>query len=405
MNNVVKSGFFRKIFGNSLIQLLIAIFLCSNFYSHMSIDTIKFFLTISSCLKELLVCVLPFLLFSFVAVALSAIPKNSMAFVFTLMVVVFISNFINVLVSGTVGFFILSGATAKKVADSADSLQPFFSLGLPEIISTVHALAIGVVIGFINSLYPNKYVDLAIKLIRDYVMKFMKGFFVPLFPVFISGFLLKLFAEGRITSFVSDNYRIFITMCGFLVCYLTLWLMMAAAFHRNRMLEILKNTFPAIVTAFSTMSSAAALPLSLVAAEKNTKDKVLADAVMPLTLNFHMVGDTIIIPILAMTVMIAFNHPLPSVNNFIMFGLFFILNKFAGGGVPSGTIMVTLPVLKEYLNFDDAMLAFAMAFYGIIDPIATAGNVTANNFFVVIFQKFINFTKKAHIRKRPSSVI
>jgi Na+/H+-dicarboxylate symporter len=113
-----------------------------------------------------------------------------------------------------------------------------------------------------------------------------------------------------------------------------------------------------------------------------------------------MLGDTIIVPILAMTVLLAFDHPLPSVGTYVAFGIFFILNKFAGAGVPSGTIMVTVPLLKTYLGFDDSMVAFAVAFYGVIDPIATLGNVTANNFFVVIFQKMRNFAKKI---RRPAS--
>ena len=188
-------------------------------------------------------------------------------------------------------------------------------------------------------------------------------------------------------------------------CYLFLWLSVAASFKRDRIIEILKNALPAIVTAFSTMSSAAALPLSLEAAEKNTKDKVLADAVMPLTLNFHMVGDTIIVPIMAMLVLLAFNHPLPSISEFILFGIFFVLNKFAGGGVPSGTIMVTVPVLKQYFGFDDSMTAFIIALYGVIDPIATSGNVAANNFFVVIFQKIRKTVKKSSFLKTKSEML
>jgi Na+/H+-dicarboxylate symporter len=39
------------------------------------------------------------------------------------------------------------------------------------------------------------------------------------------------------------------------------------------------------------------------------------------------------------------------------------------------------------------MVAFIVAFYGVIDPIATTGNVTANNLFVIIFQKIKNKMK------------
>lgn len=384
----------KKIIKNSLFQLIFAMALVYCYHQCLSIEIIRFFLTISTWLKELLLFVLPFLLFSFLATALSSIPHKDMPFVFVLMCVVFISNIANVFISGAVGFFLLSDVTAKEVASTGSTIFPFISLGLPEIASTTDALIAGLIVGFMNAFFPNKYVGIAINSIRDYVMKFMKNFFVPLLPIFVSGFLLKLFAEGRMTDFIKTNSSICLMMFGFLVFYLMLWLAVAAKFKKDRMIEILKNTFPAIVTAFSTMSSAAALPVSLNAAEKNTKDKALADTVMPLTLNFHMVGDTIIVPILAMIVMIAFNHPLPSFQNFLMFGIFFILNKFAGGGVPSGTIMVTVPAMKNYLGFDDSMIAFAVAFYGVIDPVATAGNVTANNFFVIIFQTIKNFAKR-----------
>jgi Na+/H+-dicarboxylate symporter len=369
----------------------------------LSYDAIRFFFTISTCLKELLIFVLPFLLFSFVAVALSSIPKDGMLFVLALMSAVFLSNFINILISGVVGFLILSDTMAKEVNNSAASILPFFAPQLPAVASTVHALIAGVIVGFINSVYRNETVNLVVGFIHNCTMKFMKKFFVPLLPIFVGGFLLKLFAEGKMTDFIGKNFKVCLMMCGFLFCYLLLWLAVVSAFKKDRAVEILKNTFPAIVTAFSTMSSAAALPLSLEAAAKNTKDSVLSNTVMPLTLNFHMVGDTIIVPILAMIVMLAFNHPLPSMQNFIMFGIFFVLNKFAGGGVPSGTIMVTVPVLKEYLGFDDSMIAFIIAFYGVIDPIATSGNVTANNFFVIIFKKIKDAIEKISLKCCKSS--
>lgn len=384
----------KKFLKNPFVQLLFAIFLCSCFYAHLSYDVIRIFLTISSCLRETLVFVLPFLLFSFIAVALSAIPREGMVFVLGLMGAVFISNFTNIMVSGCVGFFLLSGIHSNEIIESSVNFTPFFNLNLPAIASTSQALLAGVIVGFLNSFYPNQIVTKVIKTLHSWVMIFMKRFFVPLLPIFVCGFLLKLFAEGRLTGFVAQNSAICLKVFGFLLFYLGIWLALAGSFKKERMLEILKNAFPAIITAFSTMSSAAALPLSLEAAEKNTKDKVLADAVMPLTLNFHMVGDTIIVPILSMLVLLTFNHPLPSLPQFIMFGAFFVLNKFAGGGVPSGTIMVTVPVLQQYMGFDDSMIAFIIALYGVVDPIATSGNVAANNFFVVIFQKIRKAIKK-----------
>ncbi len=380
-------NFLKNLCKNQFLQLVFVIILTVIFHNKLPTDVVRFFLTISVFLREILVFILPFLLFSFIAVALSAIPKEGMIFVLGLMVLVFVSNFFNIMVSGWVGFSILSDTKAGLMPNNAVSYMPFFDIKLPHIIGTMPALFLGIVVGIINAVRPNRYVFSFISVIHDSVLMFMKKFFVPLLPLFVGGFLLKLISEGRITNFAQNNSKICILMCGFLWCYLTLWLFVSGSFKFERAVTIFKNSFPAIVTAFSTMSSAAALPLSLKAAAKNTNDKILSDAVMPLTLNFHMVGDSILVPIMAMIVMLAFNKPLPDFANFLLFGLFFVLNKFAGGGVPSGTIMVTVPVLKQYLGFDDAMIAFIIAFYGIIDPIATSGNVAANNFFVVIVQK------------------
>jgi Na+/H+-dicarboxylate symporter len=369
--------------------LLFVIAAAATCHARLPPEVLRLFLTISILLREVLVFVLPFLLFSFVAVALSAIPREGMFFVVGLLISIFLSNFFNIMLSGCIGFCVLSGAEthAHTIPTVSASVTPLIECALPRLVGTAPSLMMGIIVGIGNALYPNRYVSTIIHVLRDSIMMFMKKCFVPLLPAFVGGFLLKLFSEGRMVDFVENNTFPCLVMCGALWMYLALWLAVAASFNIKRAGEIFKTAFPAIVTAFSTMSSAAALPLSLEAARKNTKDKVLADAVMPLTLNFHMVGDTIIVPIMAMMVLLAFNHPLPRVSDFFLFGVFFVLNKFAGGGVPSGTIIVTVPVMEKYFGFDDTMTAFIIALYGVIDPISTSGNVTANNLFVILFQK------------------
>ena len=361
--------------------------MCFCFYKSLSPDAVRVFLTISSCLREILVAVLPFMIFAFIASALSAIPKEGFLFVLGLMVIVTISNFMSIMISGAVGFSLLSGTTSQTIADNGINLLPYFSLNIPVVLGNTGALICGVVLGLTNSFLQNKTITTMINTLQSWVMVFMKKFFIPLLPLFISGFFLKLFKEEKFGGFILQNPVIYLKIIGFLWLYLLLWLAAAASFKPKRMWEILKNALPAILTAFSTMSSAAALPLSIEAAKKNTNDEVLADAVMPLTVNFHMIGDTIIIPIMSLMVLLAFNHPMPSIWQFITFGMFFVLNKFAGGGLPGGSIMITIPILQNYFGYDDIMVAFIIAFYGIMDPIATSGSVAGNNFFVVVLKK------------------
>ena len=65
----------------------------------------------------------------------------------------------------------------------------------------------------------------------------------------------------------------------------------------------------------------------------------------------------------------------------------YILNKFAGAGIPGGSVMVSLPILEHVFGFNAEMLALMTTFYMLLDPVATATNVTANNFFVLFIQK------------------
>jgi Na+/H+-dicarboxylate symporter len=108
---------------------------------------------------------------------------------------------------------------------------------------------------------------------------------------------------------------------------------------------------------------------------------------MPTTVNIHMIGDSLCIPILAMMTLSAFNQPMPSFETYLLFAATFTWTKFSGAGLPGGTIFVMIPVLESILHFTPEMSALITLLYILIDPIATTGNVVGNNLFVIHFQK------------------
>ncbi len=350
-------------------------------------------LSISLSLKSFLLFFIPFLIFSGTALAFSSLQKNGMFFILCVMGLVVASNFINLMLSGFVGFYLIpltSNTSYIPVTDATKIILPYFSLQLHPILSNTSALLGGITIGIACAFYRIPKVIKAIQLLHRYTMYFMMHCFIPLLPFFLLGFLLKLLAEGQLANFVQGNLPSCLLMIGFLCFYLWLWLVAAKNVSGKPSSTIIRNIFPAMVTAASTMSSAAALPFSIKAATENTKDPVLANAVMPVTLNFHMVGDTICIPIMAIIILNTFNCALPTWQSFMLFGAFFVLNKFAGAGIPGGTIMVSLPVLQQYLGFNEEMLALIAAFYMLIDPITTTGNVTANNLLIIFVKKMLH---------------
>jgi Na+/H+-dicarboxylate symporter len=396
-----------------LIQILIAIIFCIFSYNHLSDTTISNFYSISLTLRSILAFILPFLIISAISTSFAKIPKGGFGFAIFVLLMICLSNFINMMISYCFGSAIINSHSStidinhqilRKIEPSFIFHFPKFEIFNysfdmnPSLISNGSALVFGLIVGISCSLFQLKKIENVVNSMNKIMMFFMSKIFVRFLPLFIAGFLLKLFAEGELFSLIKSQLFNSIAMIGLLITYLIIWFLIASWFNFERLKEIFRNIAPAMLTAFSTMSSAAALPLSLEAAEKNTKDKVLSNSIIPISMNLHMLGDTICIPIMALIIISGFGAHTPTFLEFATFGLFFVLNKFAGAGIPGGTIMVSLPILQKTLGFTPEMIGLITAIYIVFDPIATTGNVTANGIFVIFIQKILKFFKKEEIK-------
>jgi Na+/H+-dicarboxylate symporter len=144
---------------------------------------------------------------------------------------------------------------------------------------------------------------------------------------------------------------------------------------------------PAGITGFSTMSSAATMPVTLEATEKNTGDEQFADLVIPTTVNIHLIGDALAIPIMALAVLSLSGLPLPSIENYLLFTFYFCLAKFSVAGIPGGGIFVMLPIMQKYLGLTPEMSTLMTTIYIVQDPIFTGANVMGNGAFALIVRK------------------
>lgn len=374
-----------------MVRIILTLAFCFTFYRILPIAFIQGALTLSICLKSLLLFFIPFLIFSGTAMAFSSLKDNGLWFIITIMGVIVTSNFLNLMLSGLVGCYIIpqfSHFTQQAELNITSMvIQPYFYCNLPQVLPNTWALIGGVSSGLLSAFFGLPKFMGFIQHIHRITMLFMMKAFIPTLPLFLMGFVLKLLIEGQMSHFLSNNGSSCALMIGVLIIYLCIWWYAAHRCSKLPAITLIKNIFPAMVTGATTMSSAAALPFSIEASTKNTKDPVLVNAVMPISINFHMVGDTICIPILAIIIMTSFSCPLPTFSTYLIFGICFVLNKFAGAGIPGGTIMVSLPILQHYLGFTEEMLALIAAIYMLIDPITTTGNVTANNFLVIFIKK------------------
>jgi Na+/H+-dicarboxylate symporter len=394
----------KKLLKEPIVWIAGVLLFCSTAYPILPVPFVRFTLTISVTLKNLLLFFIPFLIFSGTATAFSSLKDNGLRFVLTLMGIIVFSNFLNLMFSGWVGCYLIPWTTAVgqtiPIVDPEQTITPIFYLKLPSLLSTTWALVGGISIGICSTLFHWSKTQACVRTLHRTIMQLMLKGFIPTLPLFLMGFVLKLLLEGQLTYFVQTNAKSCLLMVSFLFFYLCIWFMLAQRCSKLPPLTLFKNIFPAIMTGATTMSSAAALPFSIEAAAKNTKNPTLANAVMPISLNFHMVGDTICIPILAMIILNSFSCPMPSMLTFIGFGCCFVLNKFAGAGIPGGSIMISLPILQTYLGFNEEMLALITACYMLIDPLTTAGNVTANNLLIIFIEKAWALITKTHPTKR-----
>ena len=156
---------------------------------------------------------------------------------------------------------------------------------------------------------------------------------------------------------------------------------MFSKFNIRQSLSSIKNMLPAALSGFSTMSSAASMPLTLIGTERNAKNKDMVHTVVPATVNIHLIGDCIAIPCFAFAILKNYGLTQPHLFTYLIFTGYFVLAKFSVAAIPGGGIIVMLPILERYLGFNSEMLSLITALYILFDPVITSTNVLGNGAF------------------------
>jgi len=346
----------------------------------------------SASLKEILLFVLPFIIFVCLFSSMLANQGRALKFAVILLISVCISNFLSIIAAygaGNVGFFVFPQMTAQH-SDTFLVLEPLWTFSIPSLISNEIALFLGLFLGIGVSLFKLTWANTFSQNATKIVTFFLQKTFIPLLPLFAFGFLLKMEHDGVLVQAVKGYAPIILIVLISNLLYLGLMFGFASSFSRKTWVKYIKNVLPVGLLGFSTMSSLATMPVTLNVAEKNTNNPEISRALIPATVNIHMIGDSISIPIIAMAILLSFGYSLPTFNQYLIFTAFFMLAKFAVPGVPCGTMLVMLPIFEKYLGFTTEMSSFIASIYILFDPIVTAANVLGNSALVIILTKLMN---------------
>lgn len=227
--------------------------------------------------------------------------------------------------------------------------------------------------------------------LRSLVEKALLSYFVPVIPFYVLGFMVKLTYESTTSAFLHEFSFVILFNFGCILLFLGLGYLVSARGHLRVVGQHIKNMLPATLTAFSTMSSVATMPITIQSVEKNLEgDPHFAKLVIPTTVNPHAIGDVINVALSGLALLVMTGQSLPSLGTYSIFAFYTIAAQFACVAVPGGGIIVMQGVLQKYLGLDNTTVMLLVSIYFLLEPILTATNVTYNGSFVVILRKFLS---------------
>lgn len=378
------------------VQLIICVIVALLIGAHVDLPVVQLFFSFSCAIKDVLMMVLPFVIVTYIAAAILSLEQRAPLLIVCVMLMVCLSNITAVFSSYFVGQLVLPWLTAGKVIDLAiaqSHITPLFTLSLPKFLEPSHALMIGMGYGLLFSCYKLPQAkSLALRL-RDYVTLFLRKGFIPVLPVYVFGFVLKMQKEGTLISLFTNYGQIFLVICLLLVVYITFVYAVAYRFKPGLFLQGIRTMLPAGLTGFTTMSSAATMPVTLAATEQNTKDAGFAQLVIPTTVNIHLMGDALGIPLIGLAILQLSGLPMPGVEQYAIFVAYFCMAKFSTAAIPGGGVLVLLPTLQTHLGLTPEMAGLVATIYILQDSLFTGANVMGNGGFALVCHRFFRMIR------------
>lgn len=381
--------FYKKLWSHLPCRLFLCIIFAFLFGDLFSDAAIRVLFTISSIMKEILMAILPIMIFGYIFAAILSLERNAPWLIAAILILVTISNAVAAFTSYFVGVATLPflDITKGTQLSLAENIKPLFVLGIPQVISSDKVMLIAMILGFLFCYLKIQIVTKSSMKLQELITAFLEKCFIPCLPLYILGFLLKMDREGSLGVLFKNYAQVFLLICILIVIYIAFIYLLAANFSWKKFKIYLKQMSSAGITGFSTISSAVTMPITIKATENNVSDNRFAKLIIPATVNIHMIGHGLSIPITSLTILLMCGHSIPSLEVFVVFVLYFCLAKFSATAVPGGGIIVILPILQSQLGFSAEMSSIIIMLDILQDAVLTSANVMGNGAFAIIAHK------------------
>jgi len=351
---------------------------------------------LSLTVKSAIIFVLPAIIFMLLFKTVADLSKKATKVLLFILVGICSSNFLSTMISYCIGQGIYQLDMAISMPDEAMGLKAAFDWTLPSVVKNDIAMGSALLLGILSSIAAPQATTYITRFFEKAVQKLLR-IVVCIVPIFISGFVIKMLTDKVLESIIRQYAIIFCLVALSLATYLCCIYLLANSMRAAKAYQSLKNMWPAALCGFSSMSSAAALPLSLCANEKNTQDKNLSRLSTSLSVNIHLIGDCFAIPIFAFAVLKNFGVLDPNFSVYLVFAIYFVLAKFSVAAIPGGGIIVMLPILESQLGFTSEMASLITALYILFDPVITCANICGNGGFAMVLDRLHTFFSKEKV--------
>lgn len=350
------------------------------------LETAQMLYGISLSIKSFIIFILPALIFILLFNAAVNLSKDASKIILLIISGVVISNFITTSLAGFIGQWVYSFDMNLIQPEAGEGLEGARYVLFPSVVPNQYALFAGIIAGLIFGKHRPNDQDFLFNLER--AVNKMLFLITILIPFFVAGFVVKLQKDGVIVDIMQQYSAVLFIIMLSLFSYIFLLYQFVNRFRTYWTLVTIKNMLPATISGFSTMSSAASMPLTILGVDTEAENKDLAHTVVPASVNIHLIGDCIAIPCFAYAILKNYGMPVPDLQSYFIFTIFFVLAKFSVAAVPGGGVLVMLPILEQYLGFNAEMLTLITALYILFDPFITSMNILGNGAFALIIDKF-----------------
>jgi len=193
-------------------------------------------------------------------------------------------------------------------------------------------------------------------------------------------------ASGKIAALGGTLVKVILTGIGLTLAFLVMLYLVTGAVARKNPFRCLWNMLPAYLTGLSISSSTAVIPVTLECTRRNGVSKDVADFVVPLCANVHLVGAMIKVVINSFVVMWLYDMRIDAAL-FANFILMVGISAVAAPGVTGGTLMASLGLMDSILGLNPEQTALVMTFYLAFDGYGPAANVTGDGAIALIIDR------------------